>query len=162
MPYVGEIRIFAGNFPPRGWAFCDGQTLSAEQFPVLHARLGNRFGGEGGSFKLPDLRGRVAVQTGAGIALGEEGGTEIVALAAAQLPAHGHAIQASTGRANTTGPAGRAVATAGSAQYVSASGNASAMVTLAPTSAAGAGNAHANLQPYLCLNYIIALDGADQ
>ena len=110
--------------------------------------------------QVPDLRGRVAVQAGAGIALGEEGGSEIVALDETHLPAHMHGLRASSNRARDTEPAGHVIAAGRAARYVSEPATAGT-VTLAPTYPAGVGNAHENLQPFLCLNYIIALDGAD-
>jgi microcystin-dependent protein len=150
MPYPGEIRLFAGNVPPGGWTFCHGQQLDMASAPALGAVLGARFGGDGDTtFGLPDLRGRVPVHRSAEIALGAEGGAEAVALQASDIPAHVHAIP--VGNSGDV----RATLRVLDGTLTNAGGR---VVRLGDTNGAGAGTLHSNLQPYLCLNYVISLD----
>ena len=164
-PFIGEIKVFGGNFAPRGWALCDGQLLPISQFTAVFSLLGTMYGGDGRTtFGLPDLRGRVPVHQGQGPGLGnyvqgQRGGSTTTTLTAAQLPSHGHAARAATAPGSTHPPAG------GTALARSAGGNAwssgapdtqLAADALTPT---GGGQAHNNLQPYLALYFIIALEG---
>lgn len=168
--YVGEIRLFAGNYAPAGWAFCDGSLLSIAEYDVLFALLGTTYGGDGTTtFALPDLRGRVPVHVGPGYAQGEMGGAEAVTLTAANLPAHTHTVNVAANTANVTDPEG-AVLAAGSgismystavptlSMHPSAIGD-----SIDPRTGTGYGTPdpqpHDNMQPYLCLNYIICLEG---
>ena len=163
-PYLGEIRMFAGDFAPVGFASCDGQLLSVEEYPELFALLGTRYGGDGQvSFAVPDLRGRAPVHMGTGPGLpvrnlGDVDGVETVTLTVGQMPAHGHVAGASSTGGNLIGPAGNVPALdgAGSPRY-----GASPNVTLASGAlvAAGGSQPHSNMQPYLALNFIIALFG---
>ncbi len=163
-PFVGEVQIFAGNYAPTGWAMCNGQLLPISQNTALFSLLGTYYGGNGTStFALPDLRGRVPIQPGQGPGLsdrniGEVGGTESITLTAAQIPSHTHAIGASAANGSADSPAGRVLARATGAipQY-----GATPNVDLAATAvgSTGGGQPHNNLQPYLTLNYIIALQG---
>ncbi|HEY9028032.1 MAG TPA: tail fiber protein [Burkholderiaceae bacterium] len=158
-PYVGEIRLFAGNFAPLGWAFCDGQLLSIAQNTVLFALIGTTYGGDGQStYALPDLRGRVPVHQGKGYVAGESGGQETVALAAAQMPAHRHAMNASTAAASITqGPS----QVLGSSAAMHLYGSGTPVMAMDPNALAQAGGnqAHDNMPPFVGLNYIISLFG---
>lgn len=169
-PYIGEIRIFAGAFAPRGWALCNGSELTVSQFKELYTVLGTSFGGQDSqaSFGLPDMQGRAPMHCGNGPgltsrAIGEATGQEIVELTEENLPAHNHDIQASANNAGLSSP--------GPSSFIANStpdrlygtlptdGN---KVALAPEvfGVIGGGAAHPNLQPYLKLNFAIALAGA--
>jgi microcystin-dependent protein len=158
-PFIGSIVLFAGNFAPRGWAFCNGQILSIAQNTALFSILGTTYGGNGQTtFALPDLRGRVPVSQGQGpglsnYSLGETAGVESVTLLQQQMPTHTHTQPASNGQQTTNRPNGAVPAQGG--VYASA-GDGSA---LDPTSPAGGSQPHENRPPYLALNYIIALEG---
>lgn len=168
--YVGEIRLFAGNFPPLGWAFCQGQILSIAENDVLFLLIGTAYGGDGQTtFALPDLRGRIALHQGTdnasnSYALGERGGAEQVSLTTQQIAAHGHTLTGAmpgegapaTNAANTT-PVGNLPARGGATNYSLLTPTAAlSSVTLMPT---GGGQPHDNLMPYICVNYIISLYG---
>lgn len=157
--FVGEIRMFAGNFPPAGWMFCEGQLLSIAQNDVLFTLIGTTYGGDGQTtFALPDLRGRVPIHFGGGFALAETGGAEAVTLTANQIPSHGHAFNASTSTGDQVSPAARVLATSFNVTpYINdvTSGSMSA-AAIAPT---GGSQPHNNLQPYLCIDFIISLFG---
>ena len=158
-PYVGEIRLFAGNFAPLNWAFCDGQLMSIAENIVLFELIGTTYGGDGQStFQLPDLRGRVPVHQGSGHVQGESGGQEAVTLTAAQMPAHGHAMYASTAAASATqGPSGVLASSAAMRLYGSGAPN----MAMDPNALAqaGASQPHENMPPFVALNYIISLFG---
>ena len=163
-PYVGEIRIFAGNFAPQGWAICDGSILSIANFEVLFALLGTTYGGDGvNTFKLPDMRGRIPIHQGNGYVMGALSGSESVTLTSAELPAHSHAVQSSTAHGNTSSPAGALWATDGTgvaAPYRKAASGGTAVALAAGTVAtSGGGQPHENRQPLLAMNYIISLFG---
>jgi microcystin-dependent protein len=163
-PYVGEIRIFAGNFAPQGWAICDGSVLSISQFEVLFVLIGTTYGGNGTTtFNLPDLRSRLPIHQGDGYVIGAFGGSENVTLTSAELPAHSHTVQSSTAHGNTSSPAGALWATDGTgvaAPYRKAASGGTAVAlaggTVAPS---GGGQPHENRQPVLGMNYIISLFG---
>jgi microcystin-dependent protein len=163
-PFVGEIRMFAGSFAPRGWAFCDGQLLAVSQNDALFSLLGTIYGGDGRTtFGLPDMRGRIPVHAGFGPGLssrqlGARGGAENVTLTVNQLPSHGHAMQASTNPADSGYPAGRVVANTDPLPIY----NANAADTPAAgtqTGEEGGSQDHTNIMPFLCINFIIALIG---
>jgi microcystin-dependent protein len=158
-PSVGEIRLFAGNFAPLNWAFCDGQVLSIAQNDVLFELIGTTYGGDGQStFALPDLRGRVPVHQGNGYVQGESGGQETVTLSAGQMPVHGHAMYASTSPASATqGPSGLLGSSAAMRLYGSGAPN----MAMDPNALAqaGGGQPHENMPPFVALNYIISLFG---
>ncbi len=164
-PFVGEIRLFAGNFAPLGWAFCDGSLLAISDNDVLFNLIGTTYGGDGQStFALPDLRGRVPVHagtsSGTSFVLGQAGGSETVTLTAAQVPQHSHALLGSAASATTTSPAGAVPATLAEVTTF-AYGTDAPLTTLAPQTigAAGGNQPHDNLQPFLCINYVISLFG---
>jgi microcystin-dependent protein len=158
-PFIGSIILFAGNFAPRGWAFCNGQILSIAQNTALFSLLGTTYGGNGQTtFALPDLRGRAAIHAGQGPGLaaydlGQNGGTETVTLSAAQMPAHTHPQPATNGQQTTNRP-NNALPARGGAYANESDGSA-----LHPPASAGGGQPHDNRSPYLTLNYIIALEG---
>jgi microcystin-dependent protein len=162
-PYVGEIRMFGGNFPPVGWMFCQGQTLAIAENETLFALIGTTYGGDGQeTFNLPDLQSRFPIHmgtstTGTNYQIGEKAGVESVTLTTNQIPSHNHSMLASddipTGSSpqnNVTGQAAAKIYRAGAPS-----------VTLNPgaVSPAGGSQPHTNIQPYLTINYIIALFG---
>ncbi|UJR79686.1 phage tail protein [Sandaracinus amylolyticus] len=160
-PYMGEIRLFAGNFAPVGWAFCDGRIMAIAENDALFSLLGTTYGGDGvSSFALPDLRGRVPVHVGNGYVLGEAAGVETVTLTTAQIPAHTHTLFASDTTASTTSPTNALLAALPSAAATAYGADApfvaSSASQLAP---AGGSQPHDNMQPYVALNYIIAIYG---
>src|SRR5213596_2138816 len=111
-PYVGEIRMFAGNFPPNGWMFCEGQLLPISEYETLFNLIGTTYGGDGQStFALPDLRGRLPIHQGSGFILAETGGVEEVTLTVPQIPVHNHPVLASTGAAASQTPNGQVLGT---------------------------------------------------
>jgi microcystin-dependent protein len=168
-PFLGEIRMFAGNFAPRGWAFCDGQLLPISQNSALFSILGTAYGGNGISdFGLPDLRGRVPIHEGQGPglnnrALGSKGGAENTIIGTENLPAHNHnlTLQGSSNTATDTAPAGKVPANSGDTRrklYADAT-NLTSMGAAGSISNTGGGQAMSNMQPYQTVNYIIALQG---
>lgn len=163
-PYLGEIRYVAFNFAPKGWALCNGQLLPIAENTALYNLLGTTFGGDGQTtFALPNMQGRVPVGTGNGVGLsprvlGEQGGQESVALTVAQMPAHRHSLNASNAAASSKGPAGNVLAaTSSTAIYT----NQAPDVTLqaASVNIRGQSQPHENMQPFLGMTCIIALQG---
>ena len=160
-PYVGEIRIFAGNFAPAGWMFCEGQLLPISENETLFQLIGTTYGGDGQStFALPDLRGRIPIHQGNGFILAENGGVESVTLTVSQIPAHTHPLLGSANNATTTSPTNNVPATMPEVTTF-AYGTDAPPTTLSPQSQApdGGSQPHDNFQPYLCVNYIISLFG---
>jgi microcystin-dependent protein len=157
-PFVGEIRMFAGNFAPAGWALCDGSLLSIADNDVLFTLIGTTYGGDGQStFGLPDLRSRVPLHMGSSFPLGQNGGEETVTLTANQLPAHTHVPQANSGIGTQTSPAGKVWAASSNFPY---SANApSASMAPGAVGSAGGSQPHANMVPFLAINFIISLFG---
>jgi microcystin-dependent protein len=158
-PYVGEVRMFAGNFAPAGWAFCHGQLMSIAENETLFQLIGTTYGGDGQStFAMPDLRGRVPIHQGNGFILAENGGVEEVTLTMNQMPVHSHGWVASVDPANSPNPAahllGEALSTAPYIQDIPATPLHPQAIALA-----GGSQPHTNLQPYLCVNYVISLFG---
>ena len=155
--------MFAGNFAPRGWAFCDGQLLAVSQNDALFSLLGTIYGGDGRTtFGLPDLRGRIPVHAGHGPGLSErrlgaKGGSEAETLTVNQLPSHGHALQASDTAASESNPAGNLTAEA-TTRFYRAPGTLANMSSSALSSTGGS-RSHTNLMPYLCVHFIVALFG---
>jgi len=158
-PYVGEIRMFGGNFAPAGWQFCEGQLLPIAENETLFQLIGTTYGGDGQStFALPDLRGRLPTHQGNGFPLAETGGAEQATLTVNQIPAHSHSLVATTNVANQSSPLNNLLAQSTTADlYIEDIQN----VSLAPTSmgAAGGSQPHTNFQPYLCVSFIISLFG---
>ena len=163
-PFVGEIRMFAGNFAPRGWAFCDGQLLAVSQNDALFSLLGTIYGGDGRTtFGLPDLRGRIPIHAGHGPGLSErrlgaKSGAEKVTLTVNQLPSHTHALQATNQQANNLDPVGRALAPTTFGDVYSEDFAPESMSSQAITKVGGS-RSHTNLMPFLCIHFIIALVG---
>jgi microcystin-dependent protein len=158
-PYVGEIRIFAGNFPPAGWMFCEGQLLPISEYETLFNLIGTTYGGDGEStFALPDLRGRLPLHQGSGFTLAETGGVETVTLTVSQIPAHGHAFLGSNAVANDPNPSPN---TLGESSAISLYETQNPTVPMAAQSisSTGGNQPHENFQPYLCLDFIISLFG---
>ncbi len=163
-PFVGEIRMFAGNFAPRGWAFTDGQLLAVSQNDALFSLLGTIYGGDGRTtFGLPDLRGRIPIHAGTGPGLsprsiGQKAGTEEETLTVSQLPSHSHTVQFSTAAGTQNNP---------SNQFLGASPNVRIFRPQPPNvdmsadavTSVGGSQSHTNVQPFLCVNFIIALFG---
>jgi microcystin-dependent protein len=152
--------MFGGNFAPAGWALCDGRTLAIAEYDPLFALIGTTYGGDGQTtFNLPDLRGRLPVHQGNGFVLAQTGGVESVTLTVQQLPTHTHALLGSTNPGGTTNPPTNVVAQipGGGSAYIEDSPSVSmATESLLPV---GASQPHENLQPYVCVNFIINLHG---
>jgi microcystin-dependent protein len=163
-PYVGEIRIFAGNFAPNGWMFCEGQTLPISQNDVLFTLIGTMYGGDGEeTFNLPNLASRVPIHFGTapnGVTyqMAEMAGTEQETLSVQQIPNHTHTLLGSTGAATKGNPSGAVLGTSGQVSYMMESDAALAMSAQAITPVGGS-QPHENTQPFLCMNYIISLFG---
>lgn len=160
-PYVGEIRMFAGNFAPAGWMFCSGQLLPISEYETLFNLIGTTYGGDGQStFALPDLRGRLPIHFGNGFTLAETGGVEQVTLTVPQIPAHSHPFLASNSPASSTSPVNQLPATTPSAT-ITPYGTDAPTVPLSPSSisSVGGNQPHTNFQPYLCVDFIISLFG---
>jgi len=167
-PFVGEIRIFGFNFPPHGWAFCDGQLMPISQNTALFSLLGTYYGGDGRStFALPNLQGQAALQPGQGPGLslrdvGESGGESAVTLLTSEIPAHSHTAQGST-LGDQTSPQGNFWGTAHVGRQTdnryAASKGSGALMNIQALALAGGGLPHNNMHPYLALNFCIALQG---
>jgi microcystin-dependent protein len=158
-PYVGEIRMFAGNFAPAGWMFCEGQLLPISENETLFQLIGTTYGGDGQStFALPDLRGRIPVHQGDGFILAETGGVETVTLTVSQIPAHSHPLLATMTVANDANAASNVLAQTGTFDGYQSSPPTAAMAAQS-VSAVGGSQPHDNFQPYLCVNFIISLFG---
>jgi microcystin-dependent protein len=158
-PYVGEIRMFAGNFAPAGWMFCEGQLLPISENETLFQLIGTTYGGDGQStFALPDLRGRIPVHQGNGFILAETGGAEEITLTVQQIPSHTHPYLVSTATATQSAPAG---AMPGNSASVDLYLEDVTALNLSPQAALATGGSqpHTNFQPYLCIDFIISLFG---
>lgn len=165
-PFIAEVRIFAGNFAPRNWAFCDGQLMPISQNTTLFSLIGTIYGGDGKvTMQLPDLQGRAAMHAGSGPGLttrylGETSGEEAVTLVQTQIPQHNHLVetqpQSRTGVATDPSPAGNIPAAPAAQAYGTTADTAFAANMVAM---AGGNAAHNNMQPYLVLAFIIALHG---
>jgi microcystin-dependent protein len=161
-PYVGEIRMFAGNFPPNGWMFCEGQLLPISENETLFQLLGTTYGGDGQStFALPDLRGRIPVHQGNGFILAETGGAEEITLTAQQIPAHSHVLLATANAASGTAPSSNAVLGRSVNPAITPYGTDAPLTAMSPSSIGPVGGSqpHTNFQPYLCVDFIISLFG---
>jgi microcystin-dependent protein len=161
-PFLAEIRVFGFNFAPRGWAQCNGQILPINQYQALYSLLGTTYGGDGRTtFALPDLRGRVPLHEGQGAGLlnrtlGARSGGEGITLSVAEIPSHNHTLQATSDPASSDSPSGNVLATAEDDLYSRpedlVSQSASAVQTVG-------GQSHQNMQPYLVVDFCIALQG---
>jgi len=162
-PFVGEIRMFAGNFAPRGWAFCDGQLLAVSQNDALFSLLGTIYGGDGRTtFGLPDMRGRFPIHAGHGPGLserrlGSKAGAEQVTLTVNQLPSHAHAWRASADLATTRDTPNAVLGQSVPDVYTTRSGP--VQLGGATVGSVGGSRSHTNLMPFLCVHFIIALFG---
>jgi microcystin-dependent protein len=158
-PFIGEIRMFGGNFAPAGWAFCEGQLLAISENDALFALIGTAYGGDGQTtFALPDLRGRIPIHQGNAFTLAETGGAEEITLTVQQVPAHSHPFMGSTSIATDANPADNVPAQASTFfPYL----NVAPSVGMAPQSISPTGGSqpHTNFQPYVCINFIISLFG---
>lgn len=158
--YLGEIRMFAGNYAPEGWALCNGQLLSLSQNQALYSLIGKTYGGDGvTNFALPDLRGRVPVHQGLTYNLASAAGTETTTMTDANMPAHTHVLNAQSTAGTTNIPTGGVFANtgAGDNEYTNAAGNVT--LGIGSLSAEGGNQAFNNIQPSLPISFIIALQG---
>jgi microcystin-dependent protein len=171
-PFLGQIKMFAGNFAPRSYAFCDGQLLQIVQYTALFSLLGTTYGGDGKTtFALPNLQGRAPMHAGSGPGLsphrlGESGGSETATLTEAQMPSHTHLLGAVNQTSTSQAPSGNALSNTaystgrgGTPTGTQAYGVAGNLVSIGELGSAGAGAAHGNVQPRLGINYIISLQG---
>jgi microcystin-dependent protein len=163
-PYVGEIRMFAGNFPPNGWMFCQGQTLPISENDVLFQLIGTTYGGDGEeTFNLPGLASRTPLHMGTGPSgttyqIGEAAGVEQVTLSVQQIPGHTHPFTASNSVSAETNPTGNMISQSTQATiYISDQPNVAMQANM--VGPAGGNQPHLNMQPFLCINYIISLFG---
>ncbi len=158
-PYVGEIRMFAGNFAPAGWNFCDGSLLPISENETLFNLIGTTYGGDGQStFAVPDLRGRLPLHQGNGFVLAETGGAETITLTVQQIPAHSHALLGAAVNGAQAAPANNLLA---NSTVIAPYAPETANQAMAPTSVSPVGGSqpHNNFQPYLCISFIISLFG---
>jgi microcystin-dependent protein len=157
-PYVGEIRMFAGNFAPAGWMFCEGQLLPISENETLFQLIGTTYGGDGQStFALPDLRGRLPLHMGNGFILAETGGAEEITLTVSQIPSHTHPMLASLDIPAQLSPQGNVSGQAAAKIY--RPGSPTTTINPASVSPVGGSQPHTNFQPYLCVDFIISLFG---
>jgi microcystin-dependent protein len=158
-PYIGEIRIFGGNFAPVGWLLCQGQILPISQYDALFNLIGTTYGGDGQeTFAMPNLSSRIPYHQGPGYVLGQTAGVEQVTLSQQQLPTHKHTANANTPNANQPGPGGN-VWGAGTLSSYTSTQPANATMNAAALLSAGGSQPHENMPPFLCLNFIIATEG---
>lgn len=161
-PYVGEIRMFGGNFAPAGWMFCEGQLLPISENETLFNLIGTTYGGDGQStFALPDLRGRVPIHFGNGFIQAETGGVETVTLTVPQIAAHSHALLCTSNPASASAPGGKVLPAITSSATITPYGTDAPLVNLSPNAMTtiGGSQPHNNFQPYLCVDFIISLFG---
>jgi microcystin-dependent protein len=158
-PYVGEIRMFGGNFAPAGWMFCEGQLLPISENETLFQLIGTTYGGDGQStFALPDLRGRVPIHQGNGFVLAETGGVETVTLTVNQIAAHSHPMLASSSIGSLPTAQSNVLGKLTNIDLYSGDPADTSMSPVAVTSIGGS-QPHTNFQPYLCVDFIISLFG---
>jgi microcystin-dependent protein len=160
-PYVGEIRMFGGNFAPAGWIFCEGQLLPISENETLFQLIGTTYGGDGQStFALPDLRGRLPIHQGNGFILAENGGAEQITLTVNQIPSHSHPALGSSNTGTGTAPQGNVLSSLTVATN-SAYGSDNPQISISPQSVTmvGGSQPHSNMQPFLCVDFIISLFG---
>ena len=163
-PFIGEIRMFAGNFAPQGWMFCEGQTLPISENDALFTLIGTMYGGDGEeTFQLPNLQSRIPIHFGTGpdgntYQQGEMAGVEQVTLSGQQIPIHTHTMLGSSNSANTGNPANKVIAQSASTTYMIVS-DPTVQMNAAAVTPIGGSQPHENCQPFLCINYIISLYG---
>jgi len=158
-PFLGEIRIMSFNFPPKGWALCNGQTLPINQNQPLFALFGTTYGGNGQTtFALPNLQGRTPIHIGGGFSQGQNGGEQNHTLTSLEMPTHTHVAQGTTTNADQPVPTGNLL---GAANNMYTGANAGNLTPLDPTSIStlGGSQPHQNMQPYLTLSFCVALQG---
>lgn len=159
-PYVGEIRMFGGNFAPAGWMFCEGQLLPISENETLFNLIGTTYGGDGQeTFALPDLQGRLPMHQGNGFILAQTGGAEEVTLTAQQVPIHNHILTASTAAGGQNNPANQVIAASPSILMFIQDTPDSMLNAANSVTPIGGNQPHTNFQPYLCINFIISLFG---
>ena len=161
-PFIGEIRMFGGNFAPSGWAMCNGQLLPISENETLFQLIGTTYGGDGEStFALPDLRGRIPMHQGNGFILAETGGAEEITLTVQQVAGHSHAFLATTNPASTAVPGNSVTLGVGTTATITPYGKDNPSTTMNPQmlGSVGGSQPHTNFQPYLCVNFIISLFG---
>jgi microcystin-dependent protein len=155
-PFIGEVRMFAGNFAPLGWEFCDGRLLPISSYTALFSLLGTTYGGNGvNTFALPDLRGRIPVHMGASHVIGELGGSETVTLAVPQMPPHRHPLAANVAASSGSAPEHAFGAPSDSKLYAPVDG----VDPLGGNRSVGGSGPHENMMPFLAVSFIIALEG---
>jgi microcystin-dependent protein len=158
-PFLSEIRVMSFGFPPKGWATCDGQLLPINQNQALFSLLGTTYGGDGRvNFGLPNLQGRAPIHMGAGHTLGERGGEQAHTLSTPELPTHGHTAVAAGAAGTSPTPAGNYLGQSAKQPYAAADANLGPL-NAATLANAGGSQAHLNMQPFLVLNFCIALQG---
>jgi|SRR5687767_13567642 len=158
-PFLGEIKIISWNFPPKGWAFCNGQQLPINQNQALFSLLGTMYGGNGQTtFALPDFRGRAPIHVGAGFIQGQAGGEPAHTISQSEMPTHTHLFNAKNAAATATTPGGTEVIANSPSNAYAPSGSLAAMAANLVSNVGGS-QAHENRQPFLVLNFIIALQG---
>ncbi|MEM7110833.1 MAG: tail fiber protein [Chloroflexota bacterium] len=166
IPFIGEIRMFGGNFAPRGWALCNGQLLQVSQNDALFSLLGTIYGGDGRrTFGLPDLRGRIPIHMGddPGLSrykIGQKGGVETVSLTVNEIPSHNHELQATTDATTSSSGNGTVLARSDALQPYESDRPDATLDNSAINNSSGTGAAHNNMMPFQVVNYIIALVGA--
>ena len=164
-PFIGEIRLFAGNFPPSGWLFCDGQLVPISENDALFTLIGTTYGGDGQeTFAMPNLQSRIPIHQGTGPGLtnrviGEAGGVESVTLTTQQIPAHNHAFLVSTSTGTGTSPANAVLASGSNVSIYRPDVIPNQPMNAAAVSPQGGSQPHDNMHPFLCINYIISLFG---
>ena len=157
-PFLGEIKIISWNYAPKGWAFCNGQLLPINQNQALFSILGTTYGGDGRvNFALPDYRGRIPIHQGAGFVIGQKGGQEVHTITQSEMPAHIHLLQANKLASDSNALSGDLLGLVSGGIY----GNPTNATTLLPSTITNVGGSqpHENRQPYLVLNFVIALQG---
>jgi microcystin-dependent protein len=164
-PFIGEIRMFAGNFAPAGWAFCDGQLMPISQNDAMFVLIGTTYGGDGQeTFALPNLQSRIPLHMGNGpdgvnYPLAQAAGVESVTLTTQQIPNHTHSLIGTTNGALQTGPGGNIFGVSASVEYGTTGLSADTAMNAQAISPVGGSQPHENCQPFLCINYIISLFG---
>jgi microcystin-dependent protein len=159
-PFIGEIRMFGGNFAIRGWAFCNGALLDIQQNDTLFSLIGTTYGGDGQStFALPDLQGRIPIHQGGGFTLGQKGGVESVTLTTQQIPSHAHPPQCNSAAGDLGSPQNAVWAASATNQTLYSDGPPTATMNSACMTSDGGSQPHENMMPYLVISFIISLEG---